>query len=112
MRPDVVFAIFMATWIVLGVAGFLLFHVNRYTRFEKKRFPWYMSPAGVLLIAFAILIEAPLEVFFFMVPALALIIFLNIRGTSFCENCGRTIYNHMFFSKAEYCAKCGARLDD
>ena len=41
---------------------------------------------------------------------IALITYLNIRNTVFCDACGKTTYNHAWFERAEYCAKCGARL--
>ena len=110
MGSEAVISIFMATWIALGIAGFFLFHVNKNARFKKKCFPWFVAFVGVLFIAFVAGMGAPLELLLFMVPFVALITFLNIRGTSFCDNCGRTSYS-TFLSRPEFCAKCGAKLD-
>lgn len=111
MSPNTVELIVIAAWIALMVASFFLFYVNKNVRFKKKWFPRFVVLIGVLFIAFVVWMGAPLAVLFFMVPVIALT-FLNIRMTSFFDNCGRTITNQMFFSKPEYCAKCGAKLND
>lgn len=80
MRPDVAFSIFVATWAVLMIAGFFLFHVNKNARFKRKYFPWFVVLVGVLFIAFVAGMGAPLEIPLFMAPVAALIAFLNVRG--------------------------------
>lgn len=111
MNPDI-FPIFFVVWITLGIAGFFLFYVSKNVQFKKKYFPWYAVLAGVLFISFVSVTGFPLQIMFIMLPAVALITFLNIKSTKFCDNCGKTIINHMFFTKVEYCAKCGAKLND
>ena len=110
MREEI-FPIFFVVWVALGVAGFFLFYVSKNARFKKKYFPWYAILAGVVFISFGLMIGFPSEMLYLMVPAVALITFLNIKSTKFCENCGRTIINQMWFTKVEYCAKCGAKLN-
>jgi hypothetical protein len=110
MRQDI-FPIFFVVWVALGIAGFFLFYVSKNVQFKKRYFPWYVILAGVLFISFGLGTGLPLEMLYFMVPVVALITFLNIRSTKFCDNCGRTIINQAWFSKVEYCAKCGAKLN-
>ena len=110
MRQDI-FPIFFVVWIALGVAGFFLFYVSKNVQFKKRYFPWYAILAGVLFISFGLGMGFPLEILYFTVPGVALITFLNIRSTKFCDNCGRTIINQAWFSKVEYCGKCGAKLN-
>ena len=111
MERDI-FPIFFVTWIVLGVVGFFLFYVSKNVQFKKRYFPWYTILVGVLFISFSLGMGFPLEMLYFEVPAVALITCLNIKSTKFCGNCGRTIINRMWFNKVEYCAKCGAKLND
>ena len=111
MRQDI-FPIFFVVWIALGVAGFFLFYINKNVQFKKKYFPWYIILVGVLFIFFTLGTGFPLEMLYVMVPAVALITFFNIKSTKFCNNCGRTIINQMSFTKVEYCAKCGAKLNN
>ena len=111
MRQDL-FPIFFVIWVALGVAGFFLFYVSKNVQFKKRFFPWYVILAGVLFISFTLVMGFPLGVLYFMVPAVALITFLNIKSTKFCGNCGRTVINQMWFTKVEYCEKCGAKLND
>jgi len=112
MRPDVAFSIFVATWAVLMIAGFFLFHVNKNARFKRKYFLWFVVLVGVLFIAFVAGMGAPLEILLFMASVAALIAFLNVSGASVRDTCGRTIIHKIFFSKLEYCARCGAKLDN
>jgi hypothetical protein len=110
MNRDITFPIFFIFWIALGIAGSILFYFNKNVQFKKKYFRWYVILAGVLFTLFAGM-GAPWQVvLFFILPAVSLITFLNIRNTTFCDNCGRTVFNNTWFSKAEYCAKCGAKL--
>ena len=104
------FPIFFVVWIALGVAGFFLFYVSKNVQFKRRYFPWYVILGGVLFVAFGLGMGLPPETLYFMVPAVALITFLNIWSTKFCDNCGRTIINRMWFTRVEYCAKCGAKL--
>ncbi len=110
MRQDI-FPIFFVVWIALGIAGSFLFYFSKNVQFKKRYFPWYIILAGVLFISFGLVTGLPLVMLFFMVPAVALITFLNIRFTRFCDNCGRTISTQGMFGKVEYCAKCGAKLN-
>jgi hypothetical protein len=41
---------------------------------------------------------------------IALIMYMNIRNTMFCGSCGRTTYNYEWWSRIEFCSKCGAKL--
>jgi ribosomal protein L40E len=43
------------------------------------------------------------------IPVIALIIFMNIRMTKFCEKCGATLISRTF-GNAKFCEKCGAEL--
>ena len=110
MRQET-FPIFFVVWIALGVAGFFLFYVSRNVQFKKKYFPWYVILAGVLFVFYALGMGLPSEMLYFMVPVVVLITFLNIRSTKFCDNCGRTIFKQTWFTRVEYCAKCGAKLN-
>jgi ribosomal protein L37E len=40
------------------------------------------------------------------VPAVALLAFINIRNSKFCDSCGRQNYG----PPAKFCSKCGAPL--
>ena len=110
MNRDIIFPIFFIFWIALGVAGSILFYFNKNVHFKKKYFRWYVILAGVLFTLFVGIGESWQVVLFFILPSVSLITFLNIKNTTFCDNCGRTIFNNAWFSKAEYCAKCGAKL--
>jgi hypothetical protein len=111
MRQDI-FTIFFVVWIALGISGFFLFYVNKDIRFKKRYFPWFSIFTGVLFISFVLGTGFPVQVLFLMVPAVTLITYLNIKSTKFCDSCGRTIINQMWFNKIEYCGRCGAKLID
>jgi hypothetical protein len=106
------FSIFFVVWIALGAAGFFLFYVSKNVRFKRRFFPWYVILTSLLFILFGLGIGFPLRMLLIMVPVLGLIACLNIISTKFCDNCGRTLTNQAWFTKVEYCAKCGAKLND
>ncbi len=111
-RGDQVFPYFVAVWIVLGALGFYFFYLNKDAAFKRKYFPWFTGLVAVLFLVFLLLMRFPPQTFVLAVPALALITFLNIRGTRFCSSCGRTIFSQGFpGARPEYCSSCGAKLD-
>lgn len=105
---DRAFFIVFGIWVLLGAAGSWLFYVNRNVRFKRKYFPWYASLAGTLFVAFVAVTGFPLPGVACMVPVVALITYMNIRGTQFCDACGRTVIQQSFFSRPKFCPKCGA----
>ena len=107
-----IFPVFFVVWIVLGITGFFLFYVSKNVQFKRKYFPWYVILGGVIFVLFGLGMGLPVAMLFIMLPVVTLITLLNIKSTRFCDNCGRTIINQMWFSKVEYCAKCGAKLND
>lgn len=83
-----IFGIFSAIWVALGVSGFGLFFVSKNVRFKRRYFPWYVTLVGLLFIWFGLQMGLPLRLFFILVPAVALITFINVKVTKFCDNCG------------------------
>jgi hypothetical protein len=108
MMADQVFPIFFGVWILLGVAGFRLFYVGRDVAFKRKYFPWYVGLAAVLFLGFGIATGLPLFGIAVMALFVALISYMNLRATRFCDACGCTVVQPMPFSRAEFCSRCGA----
>ncbi len=108
--PDTAFVVFMVAWLLLGAGSAAFFWLSKDVELKKWLHPRLTIAAAVLFGGFTIWWmgwwPAPI-----MVPALVLITWLNIRNTRWCPGCGRMIMNQAFFIRAEFCQKCGARLD-
>jgi hypothetical protein len=102
---------FFGTWIVLGIASVWFIYLDRNVARKKRLLPVFIIGVGVLFVIFVFLMSGDLGVLAFMVPAVVVISFLNLRMIRVCSACGRTIHSGMWFTKAEYCSKCGARLE-
>jgi hypothetical protein len=102
---------FFTTWIVLGIADLLFLYLDRNVARKKRLLPFFIIGSGALFIIFVFLISGNFGVLAFMLPAVVLISFLNLRMIRVCSACGRTIHSGMWFTRAEYCSKCGARLE-
>ena len=113
LPPERIFPIFFGVWIVLGIASAAFFFLNHNAALKRKVFPPFVIFIGVLFLAFVILMGFARDRFFFvvMVPFVALITFLNIRSTRFCDACGKTLVSQNPFSRRKFCSKCGADLD-
>ena len=90
MTADDIFPIFFVVWILLGISGSVLFYGRRDVAFKRKYFPWYVCLAGVLFLGFVAAMGVPLPLLALMAPFVALITYMNLRGTHFCDACGRT----------------------
>ena len=112
-------ALFFGTWIVLGIVSFVVFFLGKDTALKRKWFPRFIVLAGVLFVIFSTTIMVlgsqswwSLGILLVVVPAVAVISYLNIKMTKFCDKCGATLINSNWFSPMRFCSKCGAVLDD
>lgn len=78
---------------------------------KKRLLPVLTIGTGVIFLTFTFLMMPAANVMALAVPAVALITWLNLRNIKICSTCGRTIQTGVWFTSAEYCPKCGARLD-
>jgi hypothetical protein len=112
MKPHPEIApLFIATWLILGITGMWLMFIDKNVPRKKRLLPVFIVGSGAAFVIFVFLITADLRVLAFILPATALLSVLNLRMIRICSSCGRTIQSGMWFTKAEYCSKCGARLD-
>ena len=109
--PPVLFWVFFAVWIVLGIGSAWFFLGSRHAKLKKRVFPWFVAGGGALFALFVLLLSGQPDMLLIVVPAVVLISYQNIRMTKFCESCGATIINHSWFTKMRYCSRCGAALD-
>jgi hypothetical protein len=104
---------FIGIWLVLMALHFYFFSWNRDVAFKKKYLLWFLIFEGIVFVVFMGLVGFPRDVYLLMVPAVALIIFLNIRATRFCPSCGRTIIKQgLGRSTPKHCSSCGASLEN
>ena len=102
--------IWFGSSVVIGLGSLAYFRIYPDVNLKRRFHRWFTIAYGAvffLLIFLSMGASPPLLVFG---AAIVLITYLNIRNTIFCDACGKTTYNHAWFDKAEYCAKCGARL--
>ena len=105
------FTIFAVFWVALGLASFLFFQFNRDATLKRRVFPFFAIAVGLIFGAFLIYMTRGFsQVVFLAVPMIALITFLNIRMTRFCDSCGRTLYRQPLFTRPGFCPHCGAQL--
>ena len=102
---------FFAVWVVLSLGSVLFFTTSKDLALKKWVFPRLVAGSGAV---FALLVglTAPFPLFLFFAPFVALIVWLNIRMTRFCDACGRMLINHMWWSQMIYCPRCGAKLPE
>ena len=109
-RRDV-FVPFMVVWVALGISSGLFFYFSRNTALKRRIFPPFVIFIGIIFGCFvAYMSRGHWQVLFVTVPIIALISFLNIRKTRFCDACGRTLYQQPICSPSQYCPRCGAPL--
>ncbi|MFN2596360.1 MAG: hypothetical protein ABR563_04145 [Pyrinomonadaceae bacterium] len=104
--------IWFVSWVILSLGSRLYFRGNKNIRLKKRFYKWSSLAYGAMFFFLIALSGMPWFILLIFGAFIALIMYLNIRNTNFCEACGRTIYNYMWLDKAEYCAKCGAKLPD
>lgn len=115
---SIVIIAFVATWIVLGIGLFVAsWKLDAATK--RQWFPFAIMMIGVLFIAFTMAVAflqsrswSSLWILVILVPAVALISYLNITHTKFCDVCNATLIDQNWFGPpVKFCSKCGAPLD-
>ena len=102
---------FIGIWIALGIVGIWFMYFDRDIARKKRLLPIFTIGSGVLFVLFTFLITGDVRILAFVIPAVVLICVLNLRMIRVCSSCGRTIQSGLWFTRAEYCSKCGARLE-
>lgn len=102
--------LFLGVWIALCIVGWWVTYLDKNIARKKRLLPVFIVGTGVTFAIFAPLITGDVRTIVLVVPAVLLIIFLNLRQIKVCPTCGRTIDSGMSFGKAVYCPKCGGRL--
>jgi len=111
--------IYFALWLILGGGGW--FYVKTRPTAALKRIWW--KRWGIGFTAFVILyMDAMIFLSNGYVPALvmliviapfgALISWLNIRNTNFCDACGKRSRSGNIFGKMTHCSYCGSKFED
>jgi hypothetical protein len=108
-HPEVV-PWFIGTWIVLGLISLWVFFISKNIGLKKRLIPLFNAGVGILFTGFVLLTTGQPRILLFVIPAVCVIGFMNYRMIKVCDTCGRTITNNVWFSKMEYCSKCGAKL--
>jgi len=109
--PNQVFPIFFGVWVALGLFSAAFFFFGKNASLKRKVWPPFTIATAIVFVGFVWAMGFPSQVFLVMIPAVALITFLNLRSVKFCDACGKTIMKQNPFSTPQFCSKCGAKLD-
>lgn len=108
----VLWIVWLVSCVVISLGALFYFRGNKHVGQKRRFYRWSSITYGAMFFFLIALSGMPWPVLLIFGAFIALIIYLNIRNTTFCEACGRTVYNNMWFSRIEYCAKCGAKLPE
>lgn len=109
-NADQLLFIFLGVWIVLGMASAAFFFFSKDASLKRKVWPPVAIGVGVLCLGFVWLVGFPAEAMYVAVPIVALLTFLNLRGTRFCDSCGKTLMSPNPLFRRESCPRCGSKL--
>ncbi|HGS5077495.1 TPA: hypothetical protein ACMDVD_004357, partial [Vibrio parahaemolyticus] len=95
-------------WAGVSLLGYVLFYANKNTQFKRKYYPAFSVVTGALFLFIVNLMGFFKHQFWIViVPIVALITFMNIRGAKFCDNCGKSNFTQSLKDKKIECQKCG-----
>jgi hypothetical protein len=107
---EIITPYFIVLWILLGVGSVLFFQFSRNVRLKKRILPVFIIGSGALFALFVLISTEQTRASVVVIPAVALISFLNLRIIKICNEFSNTIASNVWFAKAEYCSKYGAKL--
>jgi hypothetical protein len=101
--------VFFSVIAIIGAVGVWFFHFGRNAIRKRKLLPVYAIVAAVVFGTSAEYWSPTRMVLMIAWPAIALITFLYIRNSRFCDNCGRGELS-LSFTPPRYCRTCGTQL--
>jgi hypothetical protein len=105
------FIVLWVVWAALSAGTWLFYMRNRDAALKRRVLRVQMPLVAIAFLAIVVVMLWPhLEVLVIMVPAVALITWLNLRNTKFCDACGATLINQNWLSGPRHCSRCGAPL--
>jgi hypothetical protein len=102
--------VFVTAGVAIGVGAAHFFCGRRDVALKRAIFPWFVVSAGTLFILYAALATGVPWVLVTLMPAVALLCWLNVRLVRFCDGCGTLLYKHIWFIPTRSCYRCGAPL--
>jgi hypothetical protein len=118
LLQGVIAALFFGTSVVLGVVSLVVFFLGKNSAFKRLWWPRFVILVGILFVIFSTTISVlgsgswmSLGILAVVVPAVALISYLNIKMTKCCDECGATLIDSNWFASMRFCSKCEAGLE-
>lgn len=112
MTEQTKFVIFVVVSTILGVASFVSLLGTADVAVKRKLMPRFAIGAGVLFLCFVYFITLQFWLIIFLTPIVALIMYLNIKFTNFCDSCGRPVMPLQNLQiRAKFCGRCGKEIN-
>jgi hypothetical protein len=113
MSEKSIMIIFVVVFIVYMLIGVAIFSLNKNVDLKKRFFPFSVI-IGCLIFGSLMFIQFYPRIFPILIflPGLALIAYLNIKFTKFCDHCGKFRYNRTFWEKMNFCPVCGDKFNN
>jgi hypothetical protein len=102
--------IWFGSFVIIGLLSIPYFRRYPDVNLKREFHRWWTIGYGATFFLLVFLSVGASTWLIFFGGFIALISWLNIRNTTFCEACGKSVYNYFLATKPEYCARCGARL--
>ena len=102
---------FLVVWIALAIVGTVFFRFSRNAKLKRRLFPRYVVTAWLLVLLYVGYYARSWQMFLLVAIIATLFLSLHIRQVRFCDTCGATSFDTGWFSRPEYCGRCGAPFE-
>jgi hypothetical protein len=106
----IVFLLFFATWVALGVIAYLRDRKES-AAIKRSQAVRRATFAGSLFVAFCFLMSGGDWRVLWVALPVVLILWLTLRNTKYCDKCNATLHNHNWSTSMLFCPKCGSKLE-
>jgi phosphatidylserine synthase len=109
--PPLIFIIYFIVLIAFAIGSTLWIRRQPTPQLKKQCSNKISILGGVIFLIFilAFLWKQPVELLF-AAPALVFIVWLQIRNTFYCDNCGKRSQPSNWFASTYHCPYCGHKL--
>jgi hypothetical protein len=113
--PGLYIPVLVVLIVSLGIAGWWaqrLMASNRSAAAKKRLVPATMFLSGSLFVATVAVMGAPLWLVFVIAVIVLVTGVIHNRTARFCNACGLSSFNDSRLNGAEFCPRCGAKLEN
>lgn len=97
-------------FIVCLIGHIYILKSERKAAVKRVAYRWLMIVFGLSFLTLTALTVESLWLMVFVIPVVAMVVFLSLKFTKFCDWCGKGVRTNLPFVDKATCSRCGSTI--